>query len=446
MAFIKNTSGQYVYFTLVDSSDGSPLTGATVSAYVSKDGGAQASGSGTVTEDGNGQYHYAPTQSETDADEIGFLFTASGAVPASITVATEGATVESRSAFDASADTVNVGQLAGSTVQQTGGHIHAYDDAGNALAVASVQPANQPTVDASGHTEAIDTDGTDFNDLAQSDILSDGTPFPGANIDAAISTRSSHDDPDPNGYISNLSGHVAQSGDTYAVLPTNFSDLAISAGDGYVRATDTDGDGLSSSMTQGVAQGGTGTTIQLEASASDQNQIYRDEVVRLVGGTGEGQGRLITDYQGGDKTATVDEAWVTNPDSTSEYEIDAGRVALARETHSGAIIETVLDVTNRVTANTDQIDGSSVQSTSGEVHVRDSDGNVLNNISVSDIFGHTGFTASGTVDLSEVLQKVFAEARGRIVDNGDGTYDYYDDDDTTILFTLDLSDTERTNV
>ena len=32
----------------------------------------------------------------------------------------------------------------------------------------------------------------DLNDLAQSDILSDATPFAGANVDAAISTRSSH--------------------------------------------------------------------------------------------------------------------------------------------------------------------------------------------------------------------------------------------------------------
>lgn len=32
----------------------------------------------------------------------------------------------------------------------------------------------------------------DLNDIAQSDILSDATPFPGGNVDAAISTRSSH--------------------------------------------------------------------------------------------------------------------------------------------------------------------------------------------------------------------------------------------------------------
>ncbi|GGM64122.1 hypothetical protein J2752_000473 [Halarchaeum rubridurum] len=37
--------------------------------------------------------------------------------------------------------------------------------------------------------------------LAQDDILSDGHPFPGANVDASVSSRSSHDDPDPQGHL-----------------------------------------------------------------------------------------------------------------------------------------------------------------------------------------------------------------------------------------------------
>src|SRR5262249_33065412 len=38
-------------------------------------------GSGTITEKGNGQYNYAPTQAETNAIDVGFLFTATNAVP-----------------------------------------------------------------------------------------------------------------------------------------------------------------------------------------------------------------------------------------------------------------------------------------------------------------------------------------------------------------------------
>lgn len=80
----KNTASQNIYFALINATTGAALTGATVASKVSKDGAAQASGSGTVTEDGNGQYHYTPAQAETNSSATGFLFTATNAIPVSI--------------------------------------------------------------------------------------------------------------------------------------------------------------------------------------------------------------------------------------------------------------------------------------------------------------------------------------------------------------------------
>ena len=83
---LKNTANQYITFGLVDASDGSELTGASPSIYITKDDGSQAAGAGSVTEKGNGQYHYAFTQAETNADMVGFLATATGAVMVPMTI------------------------------------------------------------------------------------------------------------------------------------------------------------------------------------------------------------------------------------------------------------------------------------------------------------------------------------------------------------------------
>lgn len=77
----KNVASQNVTFCLINASTGAALTGATVTVYVTKDNGSQATGSGTVTECGHGQYNYAPIQAETNATDVGFLFTATLAIP-----------------------------------------------------------------------------------------------------------------------------------------------------------------------------------------------------------------------------------------------------------------------------------------------------------------------------------------------------------------------------
>ena len=70
----------------------------------------------------------------------------------------------------------------------------------------------------------------------------------------------------------------------------------------------------------GTAQGGSATTIQLAATASATNDIYNGMTVYISSGTGDGQIKVITDYVGATKTATVS-TWATNPGANSVYEV-----------------------------------------------------------------------------------------------------------------------------
>ena len=73
----------------------------------------------------------------------------------------------------------------------------------------------------------------------------------------------------------------------------------------------------------GTAQAGGASTITLAAAASATNDAYRGMRIRTTGGTGTGQARVISTYVGATKVATVSEAWITPPDITTTYSIDA---------------------------------------------------------------------------------------------------------------------------
>jgi len=79
----------------------------------------------------------------------------------------------------------------------------------------------------------------------------------------------------------------------------------------------------------GTAQGpGTGTNqLQLDAGASGTDGAYDPSLIAIISGTGAGQSRIILEYDGATKTATVDRDWKVNPDATSEFIVyaDAGR-------------------------------------------------------------------------------------------------------------------------
>ena len=80
------------------------------------------------------------------------------------------------------------------------------------------------------------------------------------------------------------------------------------------------GTGYVNTNTGTALAGSTGTTIVLAATASTTNDIYNGMTVYISSGTGSGQIKVITDYVGSTKTATVS-AWTTTPDTTTVYEI-----------------------------------------------------------------------------------------------------------------------------
>jgi hypothetical protein len=87
----------------------------------------------------------------------------------------------------------------------------------------------------------------------------------------------------------------------------------------------------------GVATAGAAGTITMAATASATDDIYIGSVVYISTGTGAGQIRLITDYNGTTKVATVSDNWTINPAAGSVYKVlPVGR----------AIVESMSDAAN----------------------------------------------------------------------------------------------------
>jgi Tfp pilus assembly protein PilW len=77
------------------------------------------------------------------------------------------------------------------------------------------------------------------------------------------------------------------------------------------------------SLCAATAQTGSiSTTLKLAASSSATDDTYNGPV-RIISGTGSGQARTITAYNGSTKVATVTPVWTTIPDLSSTYTFDA---------------------------------------------------------------------------------------------------------------------------
>src|SRR3972149_910483 len=74
-----------------------------------------------------------------------------------------------------------------------------------------------------------------------------------------------------------------------------------------------DGDGRE------TAQAGASSTITLVATDSSESAGRIGKEIVLIAGTGSGQKRQITGFNSSTKVATVDSAWATIPNSTTEY-------------------------------------------------------------------------------------------------------------------------------
>src|SRR3990172_2941928 len=70
----------------------------------------------------------------------------------------------------------------------------------------------------------------------------------------------------------------------------------------------------------GTAQAGAATTITLDTGASAVDDFYNNTILHITAGTGVDQSRIISDYVGSTKVATV-ATWATNPSSDSVFVI-----------------------------------------------------------------------------------------------------------------------------
>jgi hypothetical protein len=151
----------------------------------------------------------------------------------------------------------------------------------------------------------------------------------------------------------NLSGSVGSV--TGAVGSVTGAVGSVSTG-GITRATFAADTGLQT-IRSNTAQAGGNTSITLDASASAVDDFYKNSLIYLTGGTGVGQGRFISAYNGTTKVATV-ATWATNPDNTSTFAIlpfgsipgatapTASEVADEVQTRTIAAVTTVTTTTN----------------------------------------------------------------------------------------------------
>jgi hypothetical protein len=77
----------------------------------------------------------------------------------------------------------------------------------------------------------------------------------------------------------------------------------------------------------GTAQAGsTADALKLDAGAADADGAYVPMVLRLTAGTGAGQIRMVVEYAGATKLATVDRAFSPVPDATTQFRLSRGMV------------------------------------------------------------------------------------------------------------------------
>ena len=233
-------------------------------------------------------------------------------------------------------------------------------------------------------TSIAQIEGVDATNQIRDAILSDATPFAGGNINATISSRLAasaysappiaHSGTAQSGSTSSsiilaagasasdnfynrtliyiksgtgagqarvISGYTGASKtavlmDDWITTPDNTSVYDIYATNmppvtnqgGVSVATNYDKNGyildaaVSPYLTSNAADGGAASTITLNSGSSATDNFYKNRLISIYGGTGQGQSRIITSYNGTTKVATVNRAWDVVPvASDSQYQI-----------------------------------------------------------------------------------------------------------------------------
>lgn len=142
---------------------------------------------------------------------------------------------------------------------------------------------------------------------------------------------------------------------SWKVTPDNTSVFIISANAGREH------------VNEGLAQGGTSTSITLNAIASSVDDTYINQVVFVRSGAGEDQVKLITSYIGSSKVATIGGSWSVIPDTTSGY------VVLATHLHEPEDIATAVWADNDFTTDILKLVGNKVTKSGDIITIYESD-------------------------------------------------------------------------
>ncbi len=174
-----------ITFPILDA-DGDLVSGAAdLDSEISKDGGTFTDCTNEATEiaTSSGMYYLDLTADEMNADTVAII----------VKTSTSGAKTTPIVLYPAESTDipVNVKSISDDTTAADNME-SAFDGTGYGFTGCTI-----PTVTSLTNKTGFEIAGTktrldDLNDLAQSDILSDATPFAGSNVDAAISSRSSH--------------------------------------------------------------------------------------------------------------------------------------------------------------------------------------------------------------------------------------------------------------
>jgi hypothetical protein len=97
---------------------------------------------------------------------------------------------------------------------------------------------------------------------------------------------------------------------------------------------------------------GSSVTIDLDAGASATTDYYKGQLIVISSGTGAGQARTCTGYNGGTNVATVTPAWATAPDGDSYFAVINTGSTVVVDWADGGRLDLLLDAT---LADTDEL-------------------------------------------------------------------------------------------
>lgn len=173
----------------------------------------------------------------------------------------------------------------------------------------------------------------------------------------------------------------------------------------------------------GIAQAGSSSTITLNSTASATDNLYAGETIAISSGTGTGQSRVITGYVGSTKVATVNAAWVVNPDSTSVYEISVSGLATLAPTQAfnNTGQTTAIPATDGITGTAQAGSANTITLAAGDTTA---DGGYVGQSIV--LTGGTGKGQAATIsgNVSKVAMVVTPYANGNWLVNPDATTTY----------------------